>query len=328
MIRHSYNIFMRPRTLVIAVIVFLASLAFAETHKRLILKDGSYQDITKYEIQGDRVRYFSADRFDWEEMPKDLVDWDATKKYEDDMKNGVSHSAEEVDREVEEEKKEEEARTPEVAPNLRLPDSGGVYVVDYYHNRPELIELQQATSELNADTKGNILRATINPLSSVKQKIEVPGPHAKVQVHVPRPEIYVNLDDAPSDDSAKAKDKAQQPARVERYRIVRMETKKDSRVLGNLKVTLTGKTSQQETFIPTSGDPISGGWVKITPLRDLDPGEYAIVEMLSDKEMNMYVWDLGENAAAPENAGVWRPEANPEPQTPAPPPTLNKRPPQ
>jgi hypothetical protein len=333
MIRHRYNLFMRPRSLLIAVIVFFATFALAQTARRLILKDGSYQDITKYEIKGDRVRYFSAERFDWEEMPKELVDWPATQKYEQEMKKGVSHTAEEIDRETEEDKKEEDARTPEVAPNLRLPDSGGVYVLDYFHERPELIQLQQATSELNADRTANILRATINPFAGAKQKIEVPGAHSKVQVHVPRPEIYINVDDAPSDatnDSSDtrndAKDAVPQPAKNERYRIVRMESKRDSRVLGNLKVSLTGKTSQQETFIPTSGEPMSGGWVKVTPLRDLEPGEYAIVEMLNDKEMNLYVWDLGENPSAPENPTAWKPAANPQPQAPAAPPKLNKRP--
>src|SRR5215469_7237327 len=47
---------------------------------RLILKDGSYQIVRKYEVVGDRVRYISLERSgEWEELPYDLVDRNATK---------------------------------------------------------------------------------------------------------------------------------------------------------------------------------------------------------------------------------------------------------
>ena len=325
---------MRPRTILIGFLLLLAIFTAADTTKRLILKDGSYQSVTKYEVQGNRVHYYSAERFAWEDVPSSLVDWPATKKYEEELSKGVAHTAEQIDKEVEEDKREEEARTPEIAPNLRLPDGGGVYVVDYYRQNPELIELQQATSELNKDMKGNILRATINPLASTKQKIEVPGPHAKVQVHVPRPVVYLNIEDtqdnATTDGSDKSNDIQTPPSKPNRYRFVRMDEKKDARVLGNLKVTITGKTSQQQLFVPSSGEPVSGGWVKITPTEDLVAGEYAVVEMLGEKEMNLYVWDFGVNPSAPDNPTAWKPEVEraQETQKPQAPPTLNKRPPQ
>src|SRR4051812_30383588 len=198
-----YNIPMLRRGLILVLLSFASTLAFAQAAKRLILKDGSYQSVQKYEVKGDRVRYLSAERFEWEEMPKDLIDWNATRKYEEDLAKGVSHSAEQVDKEAEAEKALEDAKTPEVAPSLRLPMTGGVFVMDTFRDQPQLVELSQSASELNKDMKGNILRATINPLASTKQKIELPGPHAKIQVHVQRPAVFFNVEDQKEPDEDK-----------------------------------------------------------------------------------------------------------------------------
>ena len=55
------------------------------SNHRLILKDGSYQIVRQYEVVGGRVRYISVERGGgWEELPENLVDWDATRKWERD----------------------------------------------------------------------------------------------------------------------------------------------------------------------------------------------------------------------------------------------------
>src|SRR5271168_4797879 len=90
--------------------------------RRLILKDGTYQLVTKYEMKGDRVRYLSAERDDWEELPASLVDWPATEKYEKDRAAGQSvPEAAQLDKEIEQEQARAQALLPEVAPGLRLP---------------------------------------------------------------------------------------------------------------------------------------------------------------------------------------------------------------
>src|SRR5580692_1449440 len=163
--------------------------------RRLILKDGSYQSVTKYEVHGDRVRYYSAERGEWEEVPNSMVDWDATEKFEQGRQEGKpAPEAVELDKELEAERQAERARSPEVAPGLRLPDEGGIFLLDTYENQPQLAEVQQSGGDLEKNSKSNILRAVINPLAGSKQTIELPGPHSRIQSHTTVPSLYINID--------------------------------------------------------------------------------------------------------------------------------------
>jgi hypothetical protein len=302
------NFRMRLTLLSIAAAAFFILPASAQqTAKRLILKDGSYQLVAKYEVKGDRVRYLSAERNEWEEIPNSLIDWPATEKFAKDRSTGAPvPEAVELDRETAADRAAEDAKLPQVAPGLRVPADAGVLMLDNFQSQPQLIELQQSGSELAEQPKRGVFRTA---LSGGKQTIELKGEHAKIQAHASLPAIYVNPD--------QGQDQYQAPAAVglawDRFHIVRLQPKQDKRIVGDVKISASGKASQGQNYVETTAEKLVGGWVKVTPKTDLAPGEYAVVEVLGTEGMNTYVWDFGVNPAAPENASAIKPDAPAKP---------------
>lgn len=300
--------------------------------KRLILKDGSYQLVTRYEVKGDRVRYQSAERNEWEELPSSLVDWPATEKYEKDRVTSAIPEASAIDKETDADRAAEESHLPQVAPGLRLPEDSGVFLLDNFQGQPQIVEIQQTEGDINRNTKGNIFRGTLNPIASAKQTIELEGEHAAVHAHVAVPSIYINIegesDVPPTGETASAKpslpsldaprDEAQRPQQpqqaavpFDRFRIVQAKVKGGKRIVGDLKRAATGKVSQDQNLVKTTIDRVSGGWLKLTPTEALAPGEYALIEMKGSEGMNLYVWDFGVNPNSPANANPWKPDVKP-----------------
>ena len=211
---------------------------------------------------------------------------------------------------------EEEARSPLVTPGLRLPESGGVFLLDRFEGKPELNQLRQNGANINKNMGGNILRGVINPIASTKQTIELTGLNAQMQSHVADPTIYVALDSGDDPSTAYTPQTAK-----DHFRIVRCEEKKGKRVVGVINIAVYGKVNQNAAYIETNVEPLVGNWVKITPAKPLSPGEYALVELLGKQGMNTLVWDFGVNASAPPNTNVRKEDPIPDNQ----PPVLQKR---
>ena len=283
---------------------------------RLILKDGSYQLVTKYEVKGDRVHYYSSEREDWEDIPSSLVDWPATQKYEQGRTTEAPEAVQ-LDKELDHENELAEAKLPQVAPGLRIPEESGVFLLDNFESQPQLLELHPAEGDVDQRSKGNIFRDAITPIAGLKAVIQIDGPHAAIQAHVDVPSLYLNID-APPDPVEVAKNSPQpQPPISDRYRILRVEIKGNKRILGNLKRQVSGKVTQEQHLMKSTTTRLAGGWLKLTPSESLAPGEYAVVEMMEKEGMNLYVYDFGVNPKAPANPNPWKPEA-PKPSTPKP----------
>ena len=289
------------------------------TIHRLILKDGSYQVINKFEIVhaagGDRIRYISAERGgDWEEVPVTLIDWAATRAYARQHASGASRqdteesSGQKEAAAIDEEEKADRNRDLEVAPNLRLPNETGVWARDTFHNDPELIELEQNSGNVNQQTGHNITRSALTAQGATKQSISINQRHAKVALHESEPAFYVSLDEEkerePSADalmvdthgasSQKGPDSGS--AATSRYVIVHADVRKDFRYVGEVKM------GPSQLVTETHSQVLEGKrWMKLTPVDPLAAGDYVLMEILSPHEVNLSVWDFRIDPNAPDN---------------------------
>ena len=305
--------------------------------RRLILKDGSYQAVTKYQRIGDRVRYYSAERGGWEELPANLVDWTATEQWAKDHAPGanppqaaapaptaqtpaapVNPEAAEIDKE----EQRERGRTPEVVPGLRLPDQDGVWALDTFQDVPELVALTQNTANVDRRTGHNVLRSALNPVGGTQQNIQIPGYASKVRLHINDPVIYVSLtvpDDTTAASSAitvdthglgSSKDNVAISAPGSKYAVIRVQGnfKRDTRVVSGVKIGAAGKVTQTQDVIPTTAQILPGErWLKLTPQQPLDIGDYALVEVLGPAEVNLSVWDFRIDPQSPDNKNALMP---------------------
>jgi hypothetical protein len=294
-----------------------------QLNHRLILKDGTYQIVRKYEIVGDRVRYISVERGgDWEELPSELVDWDATKKWERDHTNlsddasPAMREAAKIDEEESAERQDEKARSPEVAPGLELPDEDTVFVLDTFHGTPELVELKPNNLAIDARTHHGL--SVLNPLAGSRQAIELEGRHARIHLHVNDPAIYLSLnvaDDrehvlshATTVDTSGAKPgvtgKHGAQSAKSGFAIVRVDERNRVRIIGAIHVSRTGEVTQDESVIPTRIEVLPGKhWIKVIPNQPLLIGEYALVEILSPSDISQTVWDFNVNPMLGDNPG-------------------------
>jgi hypothetical protein len=290
---------------------------------RLILKDGSYQLVRDYQLAGDRVRYLSQERGEWEELPADLVDWDATNKWAkehaelvDEDSSPAMKEAADIDKEESEERDDEKARMPMVASGLELPDEEGVFVLDTFQGTPELVELTSSNLTLNTKNRKGV--AVLNPLATQRANLELDGAHAKTHLHVNDPAIYLSLGVETGNEpvlshaltvdtsGAKAVSGGKHGAHSAQsgFAIVRVDERQAMRIVGAVHVSATGTVTQDEDTIATKTELLPGKhWLKLEPMQTLTIGEYALVEILSPSDISESVWDFRVDPATGDNPG-------------------------
>jgi hypothetical protein len=282
------------------------------TRTRLILKDGSYQLVFSYKIVGDVVRYRSAERDGEEEdVPLALVDIPATEKWKKDHEPGAIPDQESQTPVISPElAKEEAARaafTPEVAPDLRLPEEDSVLALDTFRGTPELVPMPQSASDLNKETAHAVQKGTINPASSPHRITDIPRERADIQLHVPDPVFYVRINSGKNDEPVTSGGTFTVNTHGASGRAT--PSGGDARIVDSLRIAWLGTGHPQRDVVEMKTETLPGGhWMKLTPLQPLDFGEYALIEVLGPNTVNLDVWDFGVHSDAQENVEAIHPE--------------------
>ena len=265
--------------------------------KKLVLKDGSFQLARSYQRNGERVRYFSAERGDWEEIPTAMVDWDATAKAEVEEAKEEEALAKKVHA-LEQAQRIETVMdvdaSLQVAPGVFLPPGEGMFLIQGKSVTP----LEQVGSQVKTDKK-QFLKQVLSPIPIVpsKQNVQIPGARATIRVTSTQTEFY--LREAPADpDRTTPIIKSSRPGESgPEVELVRATVKGNKRQLESIKNLFGQQMEANRATISIERWEIAPAVFRFTLSEPLPPGEYALAEILTDG-MNLYVWDFGVDAAA------------------------------
>jgi hypothetical protein len=252
---------------VLLFLVVASTLLLGQTLK-LYLKDGEYHSVREYKLEGDRVRYFSTERGEWEEIPVSLVDLNKTRR---EQRAGNDRSASDQ-RATQEEERAERDQQREIA---SIPMEPGAY----YKVGERIEPLPSADYQVVTDKK----RRTLQMLSPVplipgKATVVIKGERSRYSVDDERPSFYMRL------------------AKEERFGIIRLAPRKDFRVVENISIVPVAKQAIEERKrMETFEQELASGLYRIWPEKPLTPGEYALIEF-SEKEdvddVELLVWDF------------------------------------
>lgn len=243
--------------------------------KKLILKDGTFQLVSKYQVIGKRVRYYSVERSEWEEIPASLVDWPATRKANEHPSTRAEQAialAHRVDLEAHPGNLDVDAGTG-LPPGVLLPSGDGMFAFNGKTVRP--LKTHLAKTSLN---KARFLAKVLVPVPvfSTKYTVSLKGKHAPARIANSEPLFFYRTNDRTAP----------------RIRLIRAQVKGHRRDIEFLSK-FYGEKKTQANEIPLDIEAVNPDTYRLMPKQDLVPGEYVLAMVDPGQGIDMYVWDFG-----------------------------------
>lgn len=255
----------------------------AEHGKKLILKDGSFERVSSYEVQGDRVRYFSLDRSEWEEIPSAQVDWTATKSAEaqEEKQEAALTNKVKADEEAARMAPLDVDASLEVLPGVFLPPGEGFFILDGH----AIFSLKQSEATAK-NSKGQMVKRIVVPIPIIpaRTSIDLAGRRATFRITNPTPEFYFRTTE-------------QAEPQIE---LIRAKVEGDKRHIENID-SLFGERSDKGKTVSLQIWQVAKGIYRFTLGQSLAPGEYALAQFDPKEGIDLELWDFGVDAA-PKNS--------------------------
>lgn len=257
---------MRSRVMSALTVLLACALLASAQQLALFLSDGTRMAVREFEILDDRVRYFSADRGQWEEVPLDIVDMERT--------NAENRRAQAVV-----EQREAEVRRERVAERRARTELHSVPLDDgiYYLDDRNPVPVEQAFWELGRSKA----RGVVNVLAPVtmmpgRRTFWIKGLAAQTVTSGEKPIFYMRLDS------------------FSQFGIVRVEPQKDRERRVVMRTYIVPKAEEQfEKYedVEVFRQQLAPLVYKVWPVEPLPVGEYAVVEF-TPGESDLRVWDF------------------------------------
>jgi len=260
--------------------------------KKLILKDGTYQVVREYQRNGDRVRYFSEERGDWEEVPASMIDWDATAKDAAAADQASAAAVEKIHKQEEAKRMDNVAdidASLQVGNGAFLPEGEGLFVVE-----GKSVRLMQQAGAGNKTDKLRTFEQIMSPVPLVpgKQRIFLQGAHATLRLRSTVPEFYLR-EPPPDPDRVSPIVKSSRPGESgPDLVLIRAKVQRSNRELQNISTLFGQAISKNRDEISIQRWEVAPNLYRFTLSQALPPGEYALAEVLEDG-LNYFVWDFG-----------------------------------
>ena len=238
----------------------------AAANFKLYMKDGDFQLVREYQVEGDRVKYYSVERSDWEEVPVELVDVKRTEAETAARKETLEKVSKDIDDEA------TAAREQRREIN-KIPQDPGVYRLE-----DEKLRIFKMADWHVHNSKGRTALKLLTPIGQLipgKGTLEIPGEHsANIVTKDDRPEFFLQLN------------------QLESFAIVKLTPQKDVRIVERLTTEITKEITEERDLVEIFSKQLSeNGLYKIWPQDSLAKGEYAVIEYTEGK-LNPQIWDF------------------------------------